>query len=230
MRGTLAARQMLLLWLVTLCLAVSAEENTFSPWEKLPGTEGTIADVNYRRSMVDDRGRVIREQYGLGSNPAHIVVKRDAAYRYEENESGRVAWVEEKQFDEKGSLTLLIREKHVNDQKEEEIWFNAQGKRISQKEFLPSGFISHMVLLLDQPLKSEGLLLVIERMYTEEDNHEKDGITTGEVYNYYYDRAGRLLYVKQQVRDVEKNAVHEEPCDRLPSKAVEELVTEWFSH
>lgn len=78
------------LFLAAIWPGILADESAFSAWKKMEIGEGAIADVNYRRSMLDEKGREIRVQEGLGTSPHNVLMLRDATNRYEESEEGLI--------------------------------------------------------------------------------------------------------------------------------------------
>ncbi|MGI6671468.1 MAG: hypothetical protein ACOX58_07870 [Christensenellales bacterium] len=215
---------LLLLLTVMLSLTALCEESKFSAWEKLEYEDkNAIPDVNYRRKIVDNKGRDIRVQHGLGNSPFSIAIKRDASFQYEESEEGLITWMEEKQFDRNGHLELLIKAKSVNDTIRESDWFNPQGKRINHSEYDPeNGRGKHSILVDDWLSRPEGVIVISEVFWKE------DG--PADSISFHYDSAGKLLYVKQQIYHAEKNSVSYELCDTPPTEAVKRMALEWFSH
>ncbi|HHT07649.1 MAG TPA: hypothetical protein GX006_04005 [Clostridiales bacterium] len=212
------------LFLAAIWPGILADESAFSAWKKMEIGEGAIADVNYRRSMLDEKGREIRVQEGLGTSPHNVLMLRDATNRYEESEEGLIKWQEQIQFDETGKLILLIKAKFVNDVQLEAEWFNPEGKRTHRTEVDPVTGITHTIAIRDWLKTQMGVVQVSEIFLP-----KGEGRSLSEVM-FNYDAAGKLVNAKHYVYNKEKNSVRQEPYDGTPSEAVLEMVKEWFGN
>lgn len=220
-------KHILLMMLLALCLCPAlAWGEGFGLWEEIQLPEGSdvgIPEVNYKRSILDARGREIRVQQGLGLTERDVTLKWDTSYRYEETAQGLVIHLEETQFELDGTVSRYVKQTLLDGQALDTRWFTPEGKLILHSVQDPDTGIQHRLLLRRNLDGGEGDITISEAELP------KEGPASREVL-YHFKADGSFDKAEHYVKKFLASTFSLEPYEGQPTEAVLKMAADWFAN